>query len=113
MREQIADIDLFEAHVRDLVAALPGAEKTGAWTPTFDIQPFLERFTMDTATEFLFGESVHSQRDNDGADSTTSALFSRKEMKDFVAAFFAAEKTTAKSTIYGDLFWLTHDRKFK
>lgn len=30
----------------------------------------------------------------------------------FVEAFFGAEKTTAKSMIYGDLFWLIHDRKF-
>ena len=82
----------------------------GTWTPTFDVQPFLERFTMDTATEFLFGESVHSQKD----DSTdTSTLFSKKEMMQFVEAFFAAEKTTAKSLIYADLFWLTHNRKFK
>ena len=82
----------------------------GSWTPTFDMQPFLERFTMDTATEFLFGESVHSQKD----DSTdTSTLFSKKEMMQFVEAFFAAEKTTAKSLIYADLFWLTHNRKFK
>jgi hypothetical protein len=74
------------------------------------MQPFLERFTMDTATEFLFGESVHSQKD----DSTdTSTLFSKKEMMHFVEAFFAAEKTTAKSLIYVDLFWLTHNRKFK
>ena len=65
---------------------------------------------MDTATEFLFGESVHSQKD----DSTdTSTLFSKKEMMHFVAAFFAAEKTTAKSIIFGDLYWLTHNRKFK
>ncbi|RDW67514.1 hypothetical protein BP6252_08910 [Coleophoma cylindrospora] len=110
MREQIADLGLFEKHVKDLFDAIQGAAEPGRWTPTLDMQPLLERFTMDTATEFLFGESVHSQRD----DSTdTSTLFSKKEMMHFVEAFFGAEKTTAKSIIYGDLFWLTHDRKFK
>ncbi|KAJ4365584.1 hypothetical protein N0V83_008204 [Neocucurbitaria cava] len=110
MREQIADLGLFEKHVKDLLDALPAAEEPGDWTPTFNMQPLLERFTMDIATEFLFGESVHSQKD----DSTdTSTLFSKKEMKQFVEAFFAAEKTTAKSLLYGDLFWLTHNRKFK
>ena len=109
MREQIADLGLFEKHVKDLLDALPYAEP-GDWTPTFDMQPLLERFTMDTATEFLFGESVHGQKE----DSTdTSTLFSKKEMMQFVEAFFAAEKTTAKSLIYGDLFWLAHDRRFK
>jgi hypothetical protein len=65
---------------------------------------------MDTATEFLFGESVHSQKED---NSSTSALFSRKEMMDFVETFFAAEKTTAKSMVLADLYWLLHDRKFK
>lgn len=110
MREQIADLGLFETHVKDLLDALPDTAEPGNWTPTFNVQPLLERFTMDTATEFLFGESVHSQRD-DGAD--TSTVVSKKEMREFVEAFFAAEKTTAKSMIFGDLFWLIHDRKFK
>ena len=110
MREQIADLGLFETHVQSLFNTLPSAVEPGDWTPTFDMQPFFERFTMDTATEFLFGESVHSQKD-DGVD--TSSLFSKKEMRQFVETFFAAEKTTAMSMIYGDLFWLIHDRKFK
>lgn len=110
MREQIADLGLFETHVNDLFDALPESTEPGNWTTEFNAQPLLERFTMDTATEFLFGESVHSQRD-DNAD--TSTLFSRKEMMQFVEAFFSAEKTTAASMIFGDLFWLIHDRKFK
>jgi cytochrome P450 len=110
MREQIADLGLFETHVKDLLNALPGTVEPTDWTPTFDMQPLLERFTMDIATEFLFGESVHSQKD----DSTdTSTLFSKKEMMRFVEAFFKAEKTTAKAIIFGDLFWLAHDKKFK
>ncbi|ERF69728.1 hypothetical protein EPUS_09348 [Endocarpon pusillum Z07020] len=110
MREQIADLGLFETHVKDLFDALPGAVESGDWTPTFDMQPLLECFTMDTATEFLFGESVHNQK---GDSTDTSTLFSKKEMMQFVEAFFGAEKTTARSMIYGDLFWLMHDRKFK
>ena len=65
---------------------------------------------MDTAAEILFGESVHSLKDN---STDTSTLFSKKEMVQFLGAFFAAEKTTAKSMIYGYLSWLIHDRKFK
>lgn len=110
MREQIADLGLFEKHIKNLVDALSSTVEPSGWTRTFDLQPLLERFTMDTATEFLFGESVYSQRDN---STDTSTLFSKKEMMDFVEAFFAAEKTTATSTMYGDLFWLAHNRKFK
>lgn len=110
MREQIADLGLFETHIQDLFDAIPGAVEPGSWTPAFDVQPLLERFTMDTATEFLFGESVYSLKDDSTA---TSTLFSKQEMMQFVDAFFRAEKTTAKSMIYGDLFWLIHDRNFK
>lgn len=110
MREQIADLNLFETHVKDLIDALTKFGPQDGWTSTIDVQPLLERFTMDTATEFLFGESVHSQKD-DG--SNTSALFSRQEMLGFVETFFAAEKTTAKSMVLSDLYWLLHDRKFK
>ena len=109
MREQIADLELFESHTKALFDAVPSVESSG-WTPTLDMQPLLERFTMDIATEFLFGESVFSQQ-TDSQD--TSTLFSKKEMMQFVEAFFAAEKTTAKSLFFGDLYWLTHDHKFK
>ncbi|KAK4506032.1 hypothetical protein PRZ48_003997 [Zasmidium cellare] len=110
MREQIADLELFESHLRDLLDAIPKISGSGEWTPRFDVQPLLERFTMDTATEFLFGESVYSLKD----DSTdTSTLVTKKEMKHFVESFFAAEKTTARSMILGDLYWVLHDRKFK
>lgn len=110
MRDQIADLGLFESHVKVLLDELPATTKSDNWTPKFDLQPFLERFTMDTATEFLFGESVYSQK---GDDADTSTLFSKKEMRKFVEDFYAAEETTAESTIYGDLFWLKHDKKFK
>jgi cytochrome P450 len=109
MREQIADLDLFERHVQDLIAALP-AQGDDNWTAIFDLQPLLERFTMDTATEFLFGESVHSQK---GDDTDTSTLFTKREMKQFVEAFFAAQKTTATSIFLLDLYFLLHNRKFK
>ena len=43
MREQIADLGLFETHVKDLFDALPSAVEPGNWTSTFDMQPLLER----------------------------------------------------------------------
>lgn len=120
MREQIADLALFESHVQALISTLKKVDRPASsndgWTSTFDLQPYLERFTMDTATEFLFGESVQSQIADDGSTTSsnpTSTLFSKKEMRHFVNSFFAAEKTTAKSMFYGDLFWLAHDRAFK
>lgn len=110
MREQLADLDMFEMHVKSLIDAMLTPGEHDHWTPVLNVQPLLERFTMDIATEFLFGESVHSQT---GGTTNAGALFSQKEMIQFVEAFFAAEKTTAKSMFYTDLYWLAHDRKFK
>ncbi|OOF96432.1 hypothetical protein ASPCADRAFT_47635 [Aspergillus carbonarius ITEM 5010] len=58
-RDQISDLDLEERHVQLAMQAMP-VDATG-WTPATDIQTIFFRLTMDTATEFLFGESVQSQ----------------------------------------------------
>lgn len=57
-REQIAHVKALEPHFQTLVEHIDN--KNGA---TFDIQELFFRLTMDTATEFLFGESVYTLRD--------------------------------------------------
>ncbi|KAK4692044.1 hypothetical protein P7C71_g5080, partial [Lecanoromycetidae sp. Uapishka_2] len=51
-RNQIGDLELFERHVQNLIQAIP---KNGEMV---DLQPLFFKFTLDAATEFLFGESV-------------------------------------------------------
>ncbi|KAJ5804879.1 Cytochrome P450 E-class CYP52 [Penicillium riverlandense] len=58
-REQISQLDLEEAHVQKAMQALPVA--ADGWTTPTDIQSIFFRLTIDSATEFLFGESVESQ----------------------------------------------------
>ncbi|KAI9798807.1 MAG: hypothetical protein M1825_004980 [Sarcosagium campestre] len=63
-RDQISDLDLEERHVQNLIKALgPGqvGERDTLWTATTDLQVLFFRLTLDSATEFLFGESVNSQ----------------------------------------------------
>ncbi|OXV09428.1 hypothetical protein Egran_02809 [Elaphomyces granulatus] len=57
-REQVADIKSLREHVNHLIAALP-KDKTA-----FDIQELFFRLTLDSATEFLFGESTNSLSPN-------------------------------------------------
>ncbi|KAL8837179.1 MAG: hypothetical protein Q9170_002641 [Blastenia crenularia] len=52
-RAQIADLDSFERHIRHLIEAIP---RDGS---TVDIQELFFRLTIDSATEFLFGESTN------------------------------------------------------
>ncbi|KAJ5612017.1 Cytochrome P450 E-class CYP52 [Penicillium lagena] len=58
-REQISQLDLEEEHVQKAMQALPVA--ANGWTASTDIQSIFFRLTIDSATEFLFGESVESQ----------------------------------------------------
>lgn len=58
-RSQIVnDLDSLDFHVKRLTSLFPQNAK-------FDIQPYFFALTLDTATEFLFGESVESLLDGD------------------------------------------------
>ncbi|KAG9506477.1 hypothetical protein J7337_000008 [Fusarium musae] len=50
-RDQVADLELTNRHVTDLVSKIP-------INTSFNLQELLFDFTMDTGTEFLFGEST-------------------------------------------------------
>ena len=54
VRSQVGDLPTFENHVKHLVAAVPRDGKT------VNLSDFFFRLTMDSATEFLFGESTES-----------------------------------------------------
>lgn len=49
----VNDMDSLELHVNRMISLFPNDR-------VFDIQPFFFSLTLDTATEFLFGESVES-----------------------------------------------------
>ncbi|CAL3969381.1 unnamed protein product [Diplocarpon coronariae] len=53
-RAQVADLGTFEAHIQHLISKIP---RDGT---TIDLQPLFFKLTLDSATEFLFGESVNS-----------------------------------------------------
>lgn len=55
-REQVADLEAFERHIQNLFSIIP---RDGS---AVDLQELFFRFTIDSATEFLFGKSVHSLR---------------------------------------------------
>jgi cytochrome P450 len=108
-RDQIADLDLFEKHLQNLFNILDRQADSQGWTQSGDIQHLVELFTIDTATEFLFGESVNSLE----GKTEPNSLATKEEMKIFVDSFVAAESVTARSLFYADLYWVIHDRKFK
>lgn len=53
-RDQVSDVEMIERHVQNLIKRVPEGK-------SFDIQELFFNLTLDTATEFLFGQSVGSQ----------------------------------------------------
>ncbi|MCJ1437110.1 hypothetical protein MMC27_006495 [Xylographa pallens] len=68
-RSQIGDLALLEKHVDHLVQAIP---RDGSMV---DLQPLFFRFTLDTASEFLFGKSVESLAP--GIENASSSRFEK------------------------------------
>ncbi|GIC86002.1 cytochrome P450 [Aspergillus udagawae] len=58
-RGQVANLELEERHVQHLLDRLP--IQSDSWTCTVDLAPLFFNLTLDSATEFLFGQSVNSQ----------------------------------------------------
>lgn len=58
-RSQVADLKLEETHVQNLFSRLE--TQSDSWTSAVDLAPLFFNLTLDSATEFLFGESVQSQ----------------------------------------------------
>lgn len=59
VRDQVSDLDLEEDHVQNLMKVIP--IDSDGWTAEINIQQMFFRLTLDSATEFLFGQSVGSQ----------------------------------------------------
>jgi len=58
-RDQVSDLRLEEVHVQNLLRVLP--TETSGWTAKVDLQPLFFNLTLDSGTEFLFGQTVNSQ----------------------------------------------------
>ncbi|KAL8734763.1 MAG: hypothetical protein Q9181_003070 [Wetmoreana brouardii] len=58
-QSQITDAGLFENHVRELSRKLEIGEES--WSSSVTLSPLFHNLTMDVASEFLFGYSMHTQ----------------------------------------------------
>lgn len=106
-RENISNLGDIERHLQILFKALPEMDKTSGWTSgEVDLVPLLHRFTMDTSTELLFGESVNSQ-------TKAMTTFSANVDHDFAAAIdYALEFIVWRARL--DIFWwITPSGKFQ
>ncbi|KUJ10601.1 cytochrome P450 [Mollisia scopiformis] len=112
VREQVSDLGLEEIHVQNMMRALDLHLGSDKWTDCVDLQELFFRLTLDSATEFLFGESVDSQiqlipgskvkKDKDGLQSF-----------DFASAFDKGQMAIATRARFGNLYWLVNPKGFK
>lgn len=87
----------------------------GGWTDVVDLSVLFFRLTLDSATEFLFGESVDSQLKEANAkpgDSSSPGAASGKEVN-FAKAFDDAQMVLSTAGRLGPLYWLFHNKTFR
>lgn len=97
-RNQVSDLELEENHVQAMFKALPvGGD---GWTGLVDLLPLFFRLTLDSSSEFLFGESVGTQLAAlPGADKRES-----QKHADFVKAFEMSQDCIANAFRLNDLW---------
>lgn len=82
------------------------------WTNVTDIQPLFFRLTIDSATEFLFGESVESQLADLSGYSRDRPHMSVDE-KEFAKSFDQSQAALAMAIRMGGLSQLAFDKSFR
>ena len=91
VRDQVADLQCFDRHIRNFLAAIP---KDGS---AFDIQELLLDMTMDSSTDFLMGYSTNQL--------TSPSSEARQFVKDFE---FASQESSKKIRFGPILYKLPH-----
>ncbi|KAI9755539.1 MAG: hypothetical protein M1815_004853 [Lichina confinis] len=113
-RDQVSDLHLEEKHLQNLMGALPVGPD--GWTSETDLQVLFFRLTLDSATEFLFGESVNSQlaemAANDQAESKPSTPSYRDEAV-VARAFDIGQRYLARRGRFQQFYWLVTSAEFR
>ncbi|KAF2190337.1 cytochrome P450 alkane hydroxylase-like protein [Zopfia rhizophila CBS 207.26] len=94
-RAQIADRELFDAHIERFFSLLP-TDGTAV-----DLQPLFDRLILDASSEFIFGESFGSLLPSCPIDS-----------QKFLDSFNNAQKGVGIRVLLGNMRFLMRDRNF-
>jgi len=110
-REQVSDLDLEERHVQNMMKALDASLQADNMTKVVDLSTLFFRLTLDSATEFLFGESVDSQltsMPNSGVEKSGG-----HNSVDFASAFDKGQMALATRARFADKYWAVNPKGFK
>jgi cytochrome P450 len=111
-REQVSDLNLEESHVQNLMRHLVAAPNADGWTDQVDLQVLFFRLTLDSATEFLFSESVNSQLVSLPSDDDSTSEANLQE-NGFVNAFHQAQVSIASRARFRDFNFIYNPPSFR
>ncbi|KIY01300.1 uncharacterized protein Z520_02852 [Fonsecaea multimorphosa CBS 102226] len=111
-RSLVSDLDLEERHVQSLFnqLSMPGSD---GWTKVADIKPLFFNLTLDTATEFLFGESLHSQLQTSSTDLNKSPVRHGYDLRCVAEAIDTGLHDMAVRIRLGELYWLYNPKSWR
>ncbi|KAF7909470.1 uncharacterized protein EAF01_003188 [Botrytis porri] len=97
VRSQVADLDVFERHIQKLIKRIPENGET------VDLSKLFFMLTIDSATEFLFGESTETLDET----KVDSAGHRYSEAYDYLG------EQTGREVRLGKLATLFHDKRYQ
>ncbi|KAJ9659639.1 hypothetical protein H2198_003053 [Neophaeococcomyces mojaviensis] len=113
-RDQVGQLDLEERHVQDMFRHLQVT--SNGWTNEVNLQPIFFRLTLDSATEFLFGESVHSQLSALPAGTIEKDRLSTSiglDLAEVARAFDRATHMLGKRARFAELYFIYNPKQFR
>lgn len=108
-RGQVSHLELQEAHVQDFIRALPIGPL--GWTEPVDMSTMFFHLTLDTASHFLFGKSVYSQRRGLQTSSEKEGEFGYDDS--FANAFDTAQRHVVRRFKFQNQQWIATTSEFK
>ena len=114
-RDQISDLDLQGRHLKTLSEGLE--IKQDGWTDRVDLQNLFYNLTLDTATEFLYGQSAHSSKVSASNAAHDAPLRNTRDANDpdkviFGHHFDEGKSWTGTRSLLGKWAWLAHSPQF-
>lgn len=95
-RQQYQDFDMFREHIDNLITCISNEGEF------LDLQPLFFRFTLDTTSAFLFGQSTYSLNSSDSVRGVS-----------FAKHFDIAQDYVIKRFRLLDFYWLIDGPKFR
>ncbi|KAF2724194.1 cytochrome P450 [Polychaeton citri CBS 116435] len=111
VRQQVGDLNTLERHMQNLLKAIGSADQDG-WTNETNIQLLAFRLTMDSATEFLLGESVDTQLEEIAAYVSPSVPHNSVDKAAFSRAWEHASFHMAQRVQLGGFYWLHNPKQY-